>query len=164
MIIEGKLTVKAPIRELWDMLLDPETLGSCLPGAEKVERIDEKTYDSVVKQKVGQIKVTLKFRNVLTDMQPPHRLVMEGEGEDITKLGHMKQKTIVELCDIGDGNVDVSYKSDVDRRQASHVRGPGHEEQGQGSGKGVYAKPSGKTQRDGVRRRHFLSRRLQNPD
>ncbi|MBM4312677.1 MAG: carbon monoxide dehydrogenase subunit G [Deltaproteobacteria bacterium] len=113
MIIEGKLTVKAPIQDLWDMLLDPETLGSCLPGAEKVERIDEKTYDSVVKQKVGPIKVTIKFRNVLTEMQPPHRLVMEGEGEDITKLGHMKQKTIVELCDIGDGNVDVSYKSDV---------------------------------------------------
>jgi uncharacterized protein len=113
MIIEGKLTVKAPIQDLWDMLLDPETLGSCLPGAEKVERIDEKTYDSVVKQKVGPIKVTLKFRNVLTEMQPPYRLVMEGEGEDITKLGHMKQKTVVELCDIGDGNVDVSYKSDV---------------------------------------------------
>lgn len=113
MIIEGKLTVKAPIRELWDMLLDPETLGSCLPGAEKVEKIDEKTYDAVVKQKVGPIKVTLKFRNVLTELQPPHRLVLEGEGEDITKLGHMKQKTIVELSEIGDGNVDVSYKSDV---------------------------------------------------
>jgi carbon monoxide dehydrogenase subunit G len=113
MIIEGKLTVKAPIQELWDMLLDPETLGTCLPGAEKVERIDEKTYDAVVKQKVGPIKVTLKFRNVLTELQPPHRLVLEGEGEDITKLGHMKQKTIVELSEIGDGNVDVSYKSDV---------------------------------------------------
>ncbi len=113
MIIEGKLTVKAPIRELWDMLLDPATLGSCLPGAEKVEKIDEKTYDSVVKQKVGPIKVTLKFRNVLTELQPPHRFVLEGEGEDVTKLGHMKQKTIVELSEIGDGNVDVSYKSDV---------------------------------------------------
>ncbi|MDP3097685.1 MAG: carbon monoxide dehydrogenase subunit G [Syntrophales bacterium] len=113
MIIEGKLTVKAPIRELWDMLLDPATLGSCLPGAEKIEKIDEKTYDAVVKQKVGPIKVTLKFRNVLTELQPPHRLVLEGEGEDITKLGHLKQKTIVELSEIGDGNVDVSYKSDV---------------------------------------------------
>jgi carbon monoxide dehydrogenase subunit G len=113
MIIEGKLTVKAPIRELWDMLLDPATLGSCLPGAEKVEKIDEKTYNAVVKQKVGPIKVTLKFRNVLTELQPPHRLVLEGEGEDITKLGHMKQKTIVELSETGDGNVDVSYKSDV---------------------------------------------------
>lgn len=113
MIIEGKLTVKAPIRELWDMLLDPATLGSCLPGAEKIEKIDEKTYDAVVKQKVGPIKVTLKFRNVLTEVQPPRRLVLEGEGEDITKLGHIKQKTIVELSEIGDGNVDVSYTSDV---------------------------------------------------
>ena len=113
MIIEGKLTVRAPIQELWDMLLDPETLGSCLPGAEKLEKIDEKTYDAVVKQKVGPIKVTLKFRNVLTELQPPHRLVLEGEGEDITKHGHMKQKTVVELSEIGDGNVDVSYKSDV---------------------------------------------------
>lgn len=113
MIIEGKLTVKAPIQKLWDMLLDPATLGSCLPGAEKIEKIDEKTYDAVVKQKVGPIKVTLKFRNVLTEVQPPYRLVLEGEGEDVTKLGHMKQKTIVELSEIGDGNVDVSYKSDV---------------------------------------------------
>jgi len=113
MIIEGKLTVKAPIQKLWDMLLDPATLGSCLPGAEKIEKIDEKTYDAVVKQKVGPIKVTLKFRNVLTEVQSPHRLVLEGEGEDVTKLGHMKQKTIVELSEIGDGNVDVSYKSDV---------------------------------------------------
>jgi carbon monoxide dehydrogenase subunit G len=113
MIIEGKLTVKAPIQKLWDMLLDPTTLGSCLPGAEKIEKIDEKTYDAVVKQKVGPIKVTLKFRNVLTEVQPPYRLVLEGEGEDVTKLGHMKQKTIVELSEIGDGNVDVSYKSDV---------------------------------------------------
>ena len=113
MIIEGKLTVKAPIQKLWDMLLDPATLGSCLPGAEKIEKIDEKTYNAVVKQKVGPIKVTLKFRNVLTEVQPPYRIVLEGEGEDITKLGHMKQKTIVELSEIGDGNVDVSYKSDV---------------------------------------------------
>ena len=113
MIIEGKLTVKAPIQKLWDMLLDPATLGSCLPGAEKIEKIDEKTYDAVVKQKVGPIKVTLKFRNVLTEVQPPYRLVLEGEGEDVTKLGHIRQKTIVELSEIGDGNVDVSYKSDV---------------------------------------------------
>jgi carbon monoxide dehydrogenase subunit G len=81
--------------------------------AQKIETIDEKTYDAVVKQKAGPIKVTLKFRNVLTEVQPPHRLVLEGEGEDITKLGHMKQKTIVELSETGDGNVEVSYKSDV---------------------------------------------------
>ena len=67
MIIEGKFTVKAPIQKLWDMLLEPETLARCLPGAEKIEKIDEKTYDAVVKQKVGPIKVKLAFQEC------PHR-------------------------------------------------------------------------------------------
>lgn len=113
MLIEGKFTVKAPIQKLWDMLLEPETLGSCLPGAEKIEKIDEKTYDVIVKQKVGPIKVKLYFRNVLTVVQPPTHLELEGEGEDMTKLGHIKQKTIMDMKEIGGGEVEVSYKSDV---------------------------------------------------
>ncbi|MCX5809550.1 MAG: carbon monoxide dehydrogenase subunit G [Proteobacteria bacterium] len=113
MLILGKFTIKAPIQKLWDMLLEPETLGSCLPGAEKVDKIDEKTYDLIVKQKVGPIKVKLAFRNVLTVIQPPTHLELEGEGEDMTKLGHIKQKTTVDLKDIGNGEVEVAYESEV---------------------------------------------------
>ena len=113
MIIEGKFTVKAPIQKLWDMLLEPETLGACVPGAEKIEKIDDKTYDAVVKQKVGPIKVKLSFKNVLTKLEPPTHLEVEGEGEDVTKLGHMKQKTVVDFKEVGGGEVEVSYKSDV---------------------------------------------------
>ena len=39
---------------------------SCAPGTEKIERLDEKTYDCVVKQKVGSISVKFKFKSVLT--------------------------------------------------------------------------------------------------
>ena len=46
MIIAGKFALKAPIQLLWDTLLDPETLRSCIPGAEKIDRLDEKTYDT----------------------------------------------------------------------------------------------------------------------
>ena len=113
MLIEGKFTVKAPIQKLWDMLLEPETLGSCVPGAEKIEKIDEKTYDAVVKQKVGPIKVKLYFRSVLTKVEPPTHLELEGEGEDMTKLGHLKQKTSVDMKEIGGGDVEISYKADV---------------------------------------------------
>jgi len=113
MIIEGKFTVKAPIQKLWDLLLEPETLGSCLPGAEKVERIDDKTYDAVITQKLGPLKVKLSFRNRLTRIEAPTHLELEGEGEDVTKLGHMKQTTTVDLKDAIDGEVEVSYKSEV---------------------------------------------------
>ena len=61
MLLEGKFTLKAPIKEVWDFLLKPETLASCIPGAEKMEAIDDKTYESVVKQKVGPISVKFKF-------------------------------------------------------------------------------------------------------
>jgi uncharacterized protein len=113
MIIEGSFTVKAPIQKLWDVLLEPETISSCLPGAEKVDRIDEKTYDCIVKQKVGPIKVSLKFRNFITVMVAPTHMEIEGEGEDMTKLGHFKQKTIMDLKDVGGGEVEVSYKTDT---------------------------------------------------
>ena len=59
MLIEGKFALKAPIQKVWDHILEPETLGSCMPGAEKVAKIEDITYDAVVKQKVGPIKVTL---------------------------------------------------------------------------------------------------------
>lgn len=114
MQILGRFTVKAPIQTLWSTLLEPETIGTCLPGAEKVEKIDEKTYDTVVKQKVGPIKVKLAFRNVLTVVQPPTHLELVGEGEDMTKLGHIKQKTTIDLKDLGNGEVEVSYESEVD--------------------------------------------------
>ncbi|MDQ1240582.1 MAG: uncharacterized protein QG577_2768 [Thermodesulfobacteriota bacterium] len=113
MIIEGKFTLRAPIEKLWEMLLEPDTLGSCMPGAQKVERIDEKTYEAVVKQKVGPIKVTLKFKNILTKIEPPTHLELEGEGQDITKLGHFKQKTVVDLRGLDSGEVELSYRADV---------------------------------------------------
>jgi carbon monoxide dehydrogenase subunit G len=113
MLIEGKFTIKAPIQKVWDHILEPETLGSCMPGAEKVAKIDDKTYDAVVKQRVGIIKVTLKFRNVLTKVEAPNHLELEGEGEDITKLGHFKQKTVVDLKENANGEVEVSYQSNV---------------------------------------------------
>jgi len=113
MLIEGKFALKAPIEKLWESLLDPVTLASCIPGAEKVERIDEKTYDAVVKQKVGPIKVKLKFRNVLTKLEPPRHMELEGDGADVTKLGHFKQKTTVDLKENESGEVEVSYTSNV---------------------------------------------------
>jgi carbon monoxide dehydrogenase subunit G len=114
MLLEGKMTLKAPIKKVWDTLLEPETLLSCMPGAEKIERVDEKTYNCVVKQKVGPISVKFKFKSVITKMEPPTHIEIEGEGEDtITKAGHFVQKTVVDLRETSEGEVEVSYKSEV---------------------------------------------------
>jgi len=113
MLMEGKFTIKAPIQKLWDTLLDPETLLSCIPGAEKIERIDEKTFDCVVKQKVGPISVKFKFKSVLSKVEPPIHIEVDGEGEDIGKAGHFVQKSVVDLWETPGGEVEVSYRTDA---------------------------------------------------
>lgn len=110
MIIEGKITIKAPIQHLWDTLLEPETLRSCIPGAEKIERLDDTTYDCVVRQKVGPISVRFKFINTLSKLDPPNHVEMEGEGEDIGKAGRFTQKTSIDLKENEGGEVEISYQ------------------------------------------------------
>ncbi|RLA99791.1 MAG: carbon monoxide dehydrogenase [Deltaproteobacteria bacterium] len=112
MILEGKFTLKAPIQKVWDSLLEPETLLACVPGAEKIEKLDERTYDCVIKQKVGPISVKFKFKTVLTKLDPPHHFELEGEGDEIAKAGRFTQKSTVDLRETEDG-VEISYKTEV---------------------------------------------------
>lgn len=113
MVIEGGFKLKAPIEKLFDFLLKPDTIMTCLPGAESVKMIDDTTYECVVKQRVGPISAKLKFVNKLTKIERPNHIEIEGEGEDVTKLGHFKNKTVVDLKEVAPGEVEVTYKSDV---------------------------------------------------
>ena len=110
MIIEGKISLRAPIQKLWDTMMDLETLRSCIPGAEKVERLDEKTYDCVVLQKVGPVSVRFKFKTNLVKVEPPTHIEMEGVGEDIGKAGRFVQRTSIDLKEKESGEVEVAYR------------------------------------------------------
>ena len=113
MILEGKIKLKAPIQKLWDTLLQPETLKACLPGAEKIELIDERTYDCMVKQKVGPISVRFKFKSILTKIESPTHIEMGGDGLDLGKAGRFTQKTSIDLKETPGGEVEVSYRCDA---------------------------------------------------
>ena len=112
MRLEGKFTVEAQIQKLWDTLWETETLQACIPGAEKIERIDESTYDCVIKQKVGPISVRFKLKNFITKKEAPNHIGMQGEGEDIGKAGRLTQKTSIDLKENEGGEVEVSYVCD----------------------------------------------------
>lgn len=113
MLIEGKFSLKAPIQTVWNSLLDPVTLASCIPGTEKMEVIDDKTYESIVRQKVGPISVKLKFTTTLTEVEPPRYIKAVGRGADITKAGTFTQETKVNLTEVSNDEVEVSYSSNL---------------------------------------------------
>ena len=113
MKIEGSFKLKADLQDPWDYFLSDVTLGTCVPGAEQVKRVDEKTYDCVVKQKVGPISAKLKFKAVITEMDAPNHLKVVGNGEDIGKAGTFSLELIVDMKEAGDGLVEIAYFATV---------------------------------------------------
>jgi len=113
MKIEGKFTMKAPIQQTWDFLLAPGTLVSCIPGAEKMDPVDEKTWEGIVKQRVGPISVKVNFTQSLTELDPPKHVKAVGRGTAAGGAGTFSQETIVDMKELGSGEVEVAYSSDV---------------------------------------------------
>ena len=113
MKIEGKFTMKAPIQQTWDFLLAPGTLVSCIPGAEKMEAVDEKTWEGIVKQKVGPITVKLNFTQSLTELDPPTHVKAVGLGSAVGGAGTFTQETIVDIKEMAGGEVEIAYSSNV---------------------------------------------------
>jgi carbon monoxide dehydrogenase subunit G len=113
MKIEGKFTMKAPVQKVWDFLLAPGTLASCIPGAEKMEQVDDKTWEGIVKQRVGPIGVKLQFTQTFEEVDPPKHLKAVGRGAAAGGAGTFSQETIVDMKEIGGGEVEISYSSNV---------------------------------------------------
>lgn len=113
MKLEGRFTVKAPIDKVWDTLLNPETLAVCIPGCEKMEAVDDKTYDSVVKAKVGPIGVTFKFTTNLVELDRPRRMKAKGSGEEVHKAGTFNHEMVVDLKELSKGETEVTYSTNI---------------------------------------------------
>jgi carbon monoxide dehydrogenase subunit G len=112
-IVDGKFTLKAPIQKIWDELLQPGTLASCMPGAEKIEAVDDRHYNCLVKQSVGPISVKLQFAVELTEVVAPKHVKAVGRGEALGKLGTFTMELVVDLNDLGSGMVEVAYSASV---------------------------------------------------
>ena len=113
MLLEGQFQIKAPIEKVWESVLDPKTLGTCMPGTEKMEILDDKTYETIIKQRVGPIKVKLKFKTELVEVRPPNYIKAVGKGADVTKLGNFSFELEMNLKETKKNVIDVSYKSNV---------------------------------------------------
>jgi carbon monoxide dehydrogenase subunit G len=112
-IIDGKFTLKASIQKVWDIILQPGTLASCIPGAEKIEATDATHYNCLMKQSVGPISVKLQFVVELKDIVPPTHLKAVGSGNALGNLGTFTLDMVVDLKELSDGMVEVAYSANA---------------------------------------------------
>ena len=107
MDIIGSYTFNAPPARVWDLLLDPAVLSSCIPGCERFEPAGDDRYQ--ISLKVGLAAITGSYTGTVTlaDKQPPssYRLVVDGEGRG----GFVKGSAAIALRPEGDTTtVDVT--------------------------------------------------------
>jgi carbon monoxide dehydrogenase subunit G len=114
--VEEKFQVRAPVERVWQFLLDPQQVVTCLPGAELTEVLDARNFVGSMKVKVGPVTVVYKGKLQLTEIDATaHRVMMIGEGTEKNGGGSVRlsMQSVVRAID-GDGGAEVAVSSTVD--------------------------------------------------
>src|ERR1700682_4337387 len=82
MKVEGAYTFPGQPQQVWDLLLDPESLRTCIPGVESLTENSPDHWDAVLKVGVAAIKGTYKSKVAIAEKTPPNEytLLVEGSG------------------------------------------------------------------------------------
>lgn len=113
--IAREFEVEQPPEEVWAFLTTPERVVECLPGAEMVEQVDDRTYRGKIGTKLGPIDAT--FEGTITfDRLDRDALEVEmsGSGEDRGGKGTVKMQMHSKLEPLEDGGTAVSVSQTIE--------------------------------------------------
>jgi carbon monoxide dehydrogenase subunit G len=114
MEFEKTATVAAPVAKVWQLLLDPQVMGACVPGMESIDVVSETQYVVNIHVKVSFVSTRFKVRTNIVEMRPPSYLRSEGAGEDSSLASSLKQSSEVFLTDLGNGSTELRMKLKID--------------------------------------------------
>jgi len=104
MDLQGTYSFEQPVDLVWSRLIDPEVVGSCLPGCNGLEPIGNDTYRVKLTMTISAISGSYEGTVAIVDKEPPrsYKLVVQGSGrsgfvrgEARFELAEQEGKTIV---------------------------------------------------------------------
>jgi len=98
--IEERFVVQAPVEQVWEYLVDPRRVVTCLPGAELVEVVDERTFR-------GDVNVHLELDAAA------RRVNMTGEGRESAGTGSARMAMESRVSAVRGGGSEVVLQADV---------------------------------------------------
>lgn len=110
MDFSGKYRVPAPRDTVWEALNDPDVLRHCIDGCESFERLTECSFQARIKAKVGPVSARFVTTVTLSEMDPPNRYVIAGQGQG-GAAGFAKGSARVTLAEAGPDATRLTYES-----------------------------------------------------
>jgi carbon monoxide dehydrogenase subunit G len=107
MEITGTYQFAAPPQRVWDVLMDPAQIASCIPGCAGLEQDGENRYRAKMMIAMAAITGSYDATVVLSDVVPleSYRLAVEGQG----RPGFVKGTATITLREEANGTlVDVA--------------------------------------------------------
>ena len=103
MEITGSYTFKASPERVWNLLMDPQVIQSCIPGCDAFEPSGEDRYQ--VRLTIGMAAITGTYDGtvVLSDKVPNTSYVLTADGQG--RPGFVKGSSAIALRAEGDGTV-----------------------------------------------------------
>jgi uncharacterized protein len=101
--LEGRYKFDRPARLVWNQLIDPQVVGSCLPGCDGLEPISSDTYRVKLNMTVSAISGSYEGTVAIVDKDPPHsyRLLIQGSG----RSGFVRGEANLELAEEEGGTI-----------------------------------------------------------
>lgn len=120
MKVEGAYTFPGEPQQVWELLLDPESLRTCIPGVESLTETSPDHWDAVMKVGVAAIRGTYKGKVAIVDKEAPSSYTLQVEGSG--GPGFVKGSAKVSLESTGDS---TSVKVDGDGQVGGMLAGVG---------------------------------------
>ncbi len=81
MRLEGDVVIHAPIKKVWDFMTDPNQIGQCAPGVEKIEMIEPlKKYRGMISVGFGAVKARFSGEVEILELDEPHYAKLKAHG------------------------------------------------------------------------------------
>jgi uncharacterized protein len=98
--IEKNVTLAGTAQQLWQLLLDPQVMGQCVPGMKSIEVISPTEYMAKMEVKISFLTAKFKIKTVIVEQDQPRFLKSQGSGEDSSIASSFKQTTCIWLNDV----------------------------------------------------------------
>jgi carbon monoxide dehydrogenase subunit G len=112
--IEKSFQVPEPADQVWKVISDPRSVGSCVPGARITEAVDEKTYKGVIKIKLGASVTDYKGEAHIERLDDQaQEIEMIGKGQDVRGKGGATMKLTAKVRALPEGGTEVATISEL---------------------------------------------------
>lgn len=112
MRLSGEVTIRAPRKKVWDFMTDPNQIGQCAPGVEKIEMIEPlKRYRGVVSVGLGAVKARFSGDVEVTELDEPNSAKLKAHGSASGSVADAVSE--MRLSDGPEGSTVLSWAADV---------------------------------------------------